>query len=69
MITSTVLFYNSQKGFGFIQPDHFEKEISVRAAVLRRAGIRGLREGQQVKFEKEIDPRNGKTAVGMLKIA
>jgi cold shock protein len=69
MITGTVLFYNAQKGVGFIQPDHFEKEVLVRAAALQHAGISGLKEGQQVEFEKTIDPRDGKTAVGMLKIA
>ena len=58
-----------KRGFGFIQPDHFEKEIFVRAAALARAGISGLAEGQQVEFEKAIDPHNGKTAVGTLKIA
>jgi cold shock protein len=69
MITGTVLFYNAQKGFGFIQPDHFEKEIFVREAALQRAGIGRLKEGQQVEFEKTIDPHNGKTAVGILKMA
>jgi cold shock protein len=69
MASGTVLFYNAQKGFGFIQPDHFEKEILVRAASLQQAGISGLTEGQQVEFEKTIDPHDGKTAVGTLKIA
>ena len=69
MITGTVLFYNVKKGFGFIQPDHFEKEILVRAAALQQAGISSLTEGQQVEFEKMIDPHDGKTPVGTLKIA
>lgn len=69
MIPGTVSFYNAQRGFGFIQPDHFEKEIFVRAAALARAGISGLAEGQHVKFEKAIDPHSGRTAVGTLRIA
>jgi CspA family cold shock protein len=68
MTTGTVSFYNAQKGFGFIQPDHFEKEILVRAAALQQAGISGLTEGQLVEFEKMIDTRDGKIAVGTLKI-
>ena len=68
MTTGTVLFYNAQKGFGFIQPDHFEKEILVRAAALNQAGISGLAEGQLVEFEKMIDTSDGKIAVGALKI-
>jgi CspA family cold shock protein len=68
MTKGTVLFYNAQKGFGFIQPDHFEKEILVRASALQQAGISGLTEGQPVEFEKMIVTSDGKTAVGTLKI-
>jgi cold shock protein len=65
----TVLSYNDQKGFGFIQPDNFEEDVFIRATALERAGISGLREGQEVKFDKGIDPRSGKTAVATIEIA
>ena len=65
----TVLSYNDRKGFGFIQPDNFEEDVFVHATALERAGISGLREGQEVKFDKGIDPRSGKTAVATVEIA
>jgi cold shock protein len=69
MNTGTVKFYNDQKGFGFIQPDNGEKDVFVHATALERAGIRGLNEGQKVKFDTRSDPRTGKIAVGTIEIA
>ena len=69
MNTGTVKFYNDQKGFGFIQPDNGEKDVFVHATALERAGIRGLNEGQKVKFDTRNDPRTGKIAVGTIEIA
>ena len=57
MITGTVKFYNDQKGFGFIQPDSGGQDVFVHATALERAGIRGLREGQKVTFEKGQGPK------------
>jgi cold shock CspA family protein len=48
MMTGIVKFYNSQKGFGFIQPDDGGKDVFVHAAALERAGLSGLNEGQKV---------------------
>ena len=64
MKTGTVKFYNSQKGYGFIQPDDGGKDVFVHATALERAGIRGLREGQKVTFDTQEDRRTGKIAVG-----
>lgn len=50
MATGTVKFYNSQKGFGFIQPDDGGKDVFVHATALEAAGIRSLNEGQKVSF-------------------
>jgi CspA family cold shock protein len=69
MDTGTVKFYNGQKGFGFIQPDHGDKDIFVHATALERAGISGLHEGQKVKYDTQNDPRNGKIAVGTIEVA
>ena len=68
MNTGTVKFYNGQKGFGFIQPDNGEKDVFVHATALERAGIGSLREGQKVKFDTQMDPRSGKTAVGTIEV-
>jgi CspA family cold shock protein len=69
MTHGTVKFYNDQKGFGFIQPDDGQKDVFVHATALERAGIRGLTEGQKVKFDTQNDPRSGKVAVGAIELA
>ena len=65
--TGTVKFYNSQKGFGFIQPDDGGKDVFVHATALERAGLRGLNEGQKVSFDTKED--RGKIAVNNIQTA
>ena len=69
MTTGTVKFYNTQKGFGFIQPDDGGKDVFVHATALERAGMSSLAEGQKVSFDTEVDRRSGKTAVANIKAA
>ncbi len=69
METGTVKFYNGQKGFGFIEPDHGSKDVFVHATALERAGISGLSEGQRVSFDTAEDRRSGKTAVNNISLA
>jgi cold shock protein len=66
MTPGTVKFYNTQKGFGFIQPDNGSKDVFVHATALERAGIRNLVEGQKVTFDTEQDRRTGKVSVSSL---
>jgi cold shock protein len=61
MTTGTVKFYNSAKGYGFIQPDDGGKDVFVHVTALERAGLRTLVEGQKVSFDIEADRRTGKT--------
>jgi CspA family cold shock protein len=67
MTTGTVKFYNTQKGFGFIEPDDGGKDVFVHATALERAGMSSLVEGQKVSFDTEVDSRSGKTAVATIK--
>jgi cold shock protein len=69
MMNGTVKFYNSQKGFGFIQPDDGGKDVFVHATALERAGLRGLNEGQKVTFDTQEDRKTGKIAVGTIQVA
>ncbi len=69
MNTGTVKFYNSQKGFGFIQPDDGAQDVFVHATALERANISTLAEGQKVSFDTEVDSRSGKTAVSKIELA
>ena len=68
-MTGTVKFYNSQKGFGFIQPDGGGKDVFVHATALERAGLHGLNEGQKVSFDTQEDRKTGKIAVGNIQVA
>jgi cold shock protein len=69
MTNGTVKFYNSQKGFGFIQPEDGSKDVFVHATALERAGIRSLRDGQKVSFDIQTDQRTGKQSAGNLQAA
>jgi CspA family cold shock protein len=69
MMTGTVKFFNTTKGFGFIQPDNGGNDVFVHISALERAGLRGLAEGQKVSFDTEVDRRSGKTAVANIKAA
>lgn len=69
MINGVVKFYNSQKGFGFIQPEDGSKDVFVHATALERAGMHSLAEGQKVRFDTQEDRRTGKIAVGNIQAA
>jgi CspA family cold shock protein len=69
MTNGTVKFYNTQKGFGFIQPDEGGKDVFVHATALERAGLSTLSEGQKVSFDTEEDRRSGKIAVRSIRAA
>lgn len=51
MASGTVKWFNSTKGYGFIQPDDGGKDIFVHVSAVERAGLRSLQEGQKVTFE------------------
>jgi CspA family cold shock protein len=68
-ITGTVKFFNTTKGFGFIQPAEGGKDVFVHATALERAGIRSLNEGDRVSFVVEDDRRgNGKKQAGQIEL-
>ena len=53
MSEGTVTWFNSQKGFGFIQPSDGSKDVFVHITAVERAGLSGLNEGQKVSFDLE----------------
>jgi CspA family cold shock protein len=63
----TVKWFNTQKGYGFIQPEDGGKDIFVHISAVERAGLRDLREGQRVAFEAVVDRKSGKSAAENLK--
>lgn len=69
MSTGTVKWFNTQKGFGFIQPDDGGKDVFVHISAVERAGLYQLNEGQKVSFDVVQDKRSGKAAADNLKAA
>ena len=66
MATGTVKFFNTQKGFGFIQPDDGSKDVFVHISAVERSGMNTLNEGQKVSYELQTG-RDGKQSAGNLK--
>ena len=59
MTHGTVKWFNSQKGFGFIQPDDGSKDVFVHISAVERAG---LNEGQKISYEVVADRKTGKSS-------
>jgi len=66
MASGTVKWFNTTKGFGFIQPDDGGKDVFVHISAVEKAGLRGLNENQKVSFE--LQEERGKTAAVNLKV-
>jgi CspA family cold shock protein len=66
MPQGTVKWFNSQKGYGFIQPQDGGKDIFVHISAVQRAGLNGLNEGQVVEYE-EVSNR-GRSSAENLKV-
>lgn len=56
-----VKWFNDEKGYGFIEPDDGGTDVFVHVNQLRKSKISGLKEGQQVAYDEERDPKKGKT--------
>ncbi|MEI7805540.1 MAG: cold-shock protein [Hyphomicrobiales bacterium] len=64
MAIGTVKFFNTQKGFGFIQPVDGSKDVFVHISALERAGMSTLNEGQKVSYD--VVTERGKEAASNL---
>ena len=61
-----VKFFNSHKGFGFIQREDGGDDVFVHISAVERAGLEGLAEGQQLEFT--LVDRGGKISASDLQI-
>lgn len=66
MLKGTVKWFNTKKGYGFIQPEGGDKDIFVHVSALEKTGIRKLIDGQIVNFETYDD--HGKQAAGNVEV-
>jgi len=69
MNRGTVKWFNSVKGFGFIQPDDGSKDVFVHISAVEQAGISNLSEGQKLSYEIVRDQKTGKSAAENLAAA
>ena len=69
MNTGTVKWFNSTKGFGFIQPDNGGDDAFVHISAVERAGMRDIFEGQKIGYDLERDNKSGKMSACNLQAA
>ena len=69
MATGTVKWFNTTKGYGFIQPDNGSgKDVFVHISAVEAAGLRSLADGQKISLEEQADKRSGKMSAVNLKV-
>lgn len=61
MASGTVKWFNPTKGYGFIEPSDGGRDVFVHISAVERAGLTGLREGQNVEYEL-VAGRDGKSS-------
>ena len=65
MATGTVKWFNTTKGFGFIQPDGGKRDVFVHISAVERSGLTGLADGQKVTFDIERGREGRESAVNL----
>ena len=65
MTIGTVKWFNTQKGYGFIQPEDGSSDVFVHVSAVERSGIGNLHEGQRLSFELERGNRGKVSAVNL----
>ena len=68
MANGTVKWFNSTKGFGFIQPESGGKDVFVHISAVERLGLTGLADDQKVTFDVEAG-RDGRESATNLQLA
>ncbi len=68
MANGTVKWFNSTKGFGFIQPESGGRDVFVHISAVERAGLTGLDDNQKVTFDIESG-RDGRESASNLALA
>jgi CspA family cold shock protein len=67
MTTGTVKWFNTAKGFGFIEPEDGSNDAFIHISAVERAGLSSLNEGQKVSYELQAG-QNGKSSAENLSV-
>ena len=67
MPTGTVMWFNTTKGYGFIEPEDGGKDVFVHISAVERSGLTGLADNQKISYEM-IEGRDGRESAGELKL-
>ena len=65
--TGTVKFFNSERGYGFVNPDDGGRDVFVHISAVEQAGLKTLNESQRLSFDVEPDKKGkGPKAVNLV---
>jgi len=64
MASGTVKWFNTEKGFGFIEPTDGGKDVFVHISAVQQAGMQTLKEGQKLSYD--LVENRGRQAAGNL---
>ena len=67
-LNGKVKWFNSAKGFGFIEREDKQKDVFVHISAVKKAGMDRLDDGQTMTFEIEEGPK-GPNAVNLQKVS
>lgn len=66
MQKGTIKWFNSTKGYGFIEPSDKSRDVFLHISALEQAGIKNIDSGQKVSFE--IEKQYGKLSATNIKL-
>jgi len=67
MPKGTVKWFNTERGYGFIQPEDGGKDVFVHVSAVQEAGLTTLQDNQPIEFEF-VEGRDGRQLAGSLKV-
>lgn len=66
MVNGTVKWLNTNKGYGFIEPDDGGKDVFIHISAVEKSGLKTLLENQKITFE--INQDKGRSSAANIKI-
>lgn len=69
MPTGEVVFFNNDRGYGFIEPDDGGDDVFVHISAVFKAKMDTLYRGRRVSYELTLDKRKGRMIADDLKLA